>query len=233
MVSVCIASYNGSKYITRQINSILSQLKNNDEIIVSDDNSSDNTCELLDEFNDKRIKIIRNKKTIGPLANFENALKNANGHYVFLSDQDDIWAPDKILLMTEYLQKYDLVLSDCEVVDEALNTLIPSFFDYRSSKPGLLRNLYKNSYIGCCMAFRREVLTYALPFPTSVHMHDWWIGLLVELNGCVGFVHKPLMKYVRHGKNASPTGEASDYSSIERIQTRLILLWYIFKRWLC
>ncbi|GAB2520337.1 glycosyltransferase family 2 protein [Spirosoma aerophilum] len=226
-----MATYNGSKYVIRQIDSIIDQLGVDDEIVVSDDNSTDDTYDVILAMNDKRIKIVKNNILYkGPLANFENALKHAKGEYIFLSDQDDIWASNKIEIMTQKLEFYDLVLSDCEVVDESINVIIPSFFDFRHSRSGIFRNLYKNSYIGCCMAFRREVLKYALPFPASIHMHDWWIGLLVEARGNVCFVHQPLMKYVRHGNNASPTGEVSSYTVSEQVRTRLLLSWHLFKR---
>lgn len=230
MVSVCLATFNGSKYIVRQLKSILSQLGDNDEIIVSDDNSTDDTCDLLVSFNDKRITVVKNSGNKGPVSNFENALKVAKGDYIFLSDQDDIWLPNKVSVMCAGLINNHLVLSNCEVVDKELVTLISSFFDYRNSKPGFWINMYKNSYIGCCMAFRREVLNYVLPFPKSIHMHDWWIGLLVELNGHVEFIEQPLMKYVRHGNNASPTGELSTNSIVTQVENRVIMLWYLLKR---
>lgn len=225
-----MATFNGSQYVIRQLNSILLQLGNNDEIIISDDNSTDNTCDLLMSLNDKRVIVIKNSGGKGPVSNFENALKIAKGDFIFLSDQDDIWLPDKVSVMCAGLAKNHLVLSNCEVVDKELITLIPSFFDYRQSRPGFLKNIYKNSYIGCCMAFRREVLSYALPFPKSIHMHDWWIGLLVELNGNVEFIDQPLMKYIRHGNNASPTGELSTYTLTTQVQNRVVMLWHLLKR---
>lgn len=226
-----MATYNGAKYVIRQIDSIICQLSDNDEVIISDDGSTDDTWELLYAIQDKRVKVIKNNGLRkGPLANFENALKCAKGDYIFLSDQDDVWASHKVEVMSEKLAHCDLVICDCTVVDESYAVLIPSFFSYRKSKPGFLKNIYKNSYIGCCMAFKREVLNYALPFPPSIHMHDWWIGLLVEAKGTVCFVHQPLMNYVRHGSNASPTGELSSYSFSEQVKTRLLLLWSLFKR---
>ncbi|QIP12031.1 glycosyltransferase family 2 protein [Spirosoma aureum] len=231
MISICLATYNGAKYIVRQIESILPQLLDEDEIIISDDNSTDNTLQLISSIQDSRIKLIKNMKGKGPIANFESALNNANGDFIFLCDQDDVWFVNKIEVMKNELKKYDLVLSDCEVVNENLEVLIPSFFYFRNSRAGFFYNIYKNSYMGCCMAFRRDVLKYALPFPKSIHMHDWWIGLLVELRGSVGFIDRPLMKYVRHGNNASPTGEASQYSFIVRTFNRLLLLVNLLVRW--
>jgi glycosyltransferase involved in cell wall biosynthesis len=224
-----MATYNGEKFIGRQLNSILDQLMVDDEVIISDDSSTDQTIEIIKKINDPRIHLLEKQKFQSPLLNFENALKEASGDFIFLSDQDDIWLPDKISRIIPLFNQYDLILSDCEVVNEKNEQLQESFFKYRNSKPGFLNNLYKNSYIGCCMAFRREVLTYALPFPGNIHMHDWWIGLLVEAKGQVCFYPKPLISYVRHGGNASPTGE-SGYGLMKQIYNRYILLLEVTKR---
>ena len=91
MISVCIATYNGEKYIEEQIASILPQLKENDEIIISDDYSTDNTIQVLTKINSKKIKIFKNQGEKGYTSNFENAIKQAKGNYIFLCDQDDVW----------------------------------------------------------------------------------------------------------------------------------------------
>lgn len=222
-ISVCLATYNGEKFIERQLRSILSQLGSEDEIIVSDDHSTDRTAIIIINCKDPRVKFLYNKGDRGPLGNFENALKNSTGEILFLCDQDDVWLPDKVGKTVQLLQNYDLVLSNCKVVDSDLNEIYPSFFTVRGSKIGFIRNLYKNSYMGCCMAFRRNILSYALPFPRYVHMHDWWIGLLAEIYGKVCFYDEPLILYVRHGDNASPTGEDS-YSFVQKLYNRFRLI---------
>ncbi|MGF7216829.1 glycosyltransferase involved in cell wall biosynthesis [Spirosoma lacussanchae] len=229
-VSVCIATYNGAAHIRAQLRSILKQLGPNDEIIVSDDNSIDNTTSIIQSFNDSRIIVIQNTSSRGPVSNFENSIRHSSGDYIFLADQDDVWCPNKLEIMRKCLESKDLVLSDCEVVDANLQTLIPSFFKYRGSKPGFWYNLYKNSYVGCCMAFKRSVLGYVLPFPSQIHMHDWWIGLCVELKGSVEFISLPLIKYVRHGENASQTGEESNYNYFQRFTNRFLLAWCVLRR---
>ena len=183
MISVCIATYNGGKYIKEQIDSILLQLGRKDEIIISDDSSTDDTLSIIKSYNDPRIKIFFNKSTHSPIFNFENAIRNAKGSYIFLADQDDIWLPNKINNTVDLLKQYDLVVSDCKVVDQNLNVLEESFFYKRNSGTGFCKNLFKNTYLGCCMAFRKEILCYILPFPKRIAMHDIWIGLSVELNG--------------------------------------------------
>lgn len=97
MISVCIATYNGEKFIKQQLTSILEQLAPADEIIVSDDNSKDNTRNIIEELNDGRIKIIDGPGMSSPTKNFEQALKHAKGDYIFLADQDDVWKRAKFL----------------------------------------------------------------------------------------------------------------------------------------
>ena len=228
-ISVCIACYNGERFIKRQIHSILFQLAEDDEVIISDDGSTDETLSIINSFEDERIFLTSNKGTPGLVGNFEEALKEATGDYVFLADQDDVWLPGKVASMTSLLHVYDLVLSDCVVVNEKNELIQLSFFRFRGSRPGFWYNMYKNSYMGCCMAFRREVLLYALPFPHRIHMHDWWIGLLVEVKGKVYFHTQPTINYVRHGNNASPTGE-SGYGILRRLKNRYYLLINVLRR---
>lgn len=228
-ISVCMATYNGEKYILQQLLSILSQLSSDDEVIISDDKSTDGTLEIIANLADRRIRVSKNTGRPGPLGNFEQAIKQATRSLILLADQDDVWLPNKVKDIQLLLQTNDLVLSDCQVVDENGRVIYESFFKHRGSQPGFWRNLYKNSYIGCCMAFRREVTDYALPFPPQVHMHDWWIGLLVEAKGRVYFYPEPLIRYVRHGANASPTGEGG-YDFIKQLQNRFLLLLYVVKR---
>ncbi|GAB4015098.1 glycosyltransferase family 2 protein [Spirosoma koreense] len=228
-VSVCMATYNGALFIEEQIISILNQLSDDDELIISDDGSTDSTISLIESFCDPRIHLVINPRYGSAVRNFENALRHAKGKVIFLSDQDDIWYPDKVEVLLKDLNHYDLVLTDCRVVDEQGHTLSESFFASRGSQLGFWRNLWKNSYMGCCMAFNRKVLTYALPFPKHIHMHDWWIGLLTELHGTSYFRNQPLIQYRRHKANVSPTSEGSYHWGI-RIVNRLWMGWYVFKR---
>ena len=177
MISVCIATFNGEKYIREQLTSILLQLSDDDEIIISDDLSTDHTLDIINELHDKRIRVLHHSKGKYRYSfdytthNIENAINHSQGDVIFLADQDDVWLPNKIEVMMPYLEQYDLVLSDCTVVDENLRIQHLSYFDLVSSKQGIFRNLMKNAYLGCCMAFKRKLLKYALPFPSSMVAH--------------------------------------------------------------
>ena len=148
-----MATYNGERYIKEQVSSILQQLGEADELIVSDDGSTDSTLNVLASFHDPRIKVFN-----GLTYNFENAIKNANGDYLFLSDQDDVWESNKVERMMEALRHYDLVVSDAWISDENAVSTGLSLYDIYKPRKGFWPTLYHTTYIGCCMAFRRKIL---------------------------------------------------------------------------
>ncbi|MBY0433068.1 MAG: glycosyltransferase [Cyclobacteriaceae bacterium] len=221
-VSVCVAVKNGSAYLRDQLVSILPQLAGDDEVIISDDHSSDDSVKIIRELNDVRIRVTTNPGN-GVVSNFENALSRAQGSYIFLSDQDDVWAPNKISTMVSYLTSHDLVVCDSLIMDAGLQAAKGSFYKQNRSGKGLFRNLLKNSYMGCCMAFHRKVMEKALPFPLSIPMHDIWIGLVGELYFDVKFIDDTLVYHRRHAGNASTTSQRSKTSLSKKITDRLNL----------
>lgn len=230
MISVCIATYNGENFIKEQLDSILIQLNANDELIISDDSSTDNTLKIIHSYDDKRIKLLPNQKFHSPIYNFENALKHSKGDFVFLSDQDDVWEANKIEVMLSHLSKYSLAVSNCSIVDKNGEVIRESYFNDETLKTGVFRNLIHNNYLGCCMAFRREVLDIALPFPTKIAMHDIWLGLCAAHFFSTIFIPDKLIRYRRHGNNASVTAEASNLAWSYRIKYRLYFLYHLIKR---
>ena len=223
-ISVCMATFNGERFISQQVSTIIKQLRQDDELIISDDSSTDNTVEIIKGFHDNRIILLENQKFNNPILNVENSIKNSKGNIIFLSDQDDVWFNGKVQEMIEWLGFYDLVVSDCKVTDENLNILSPSFFKSRKSGKGVIKNLFKNSYLGCCMAFKRTLLKYILPFPKNIPMHDWWIGLVAELTGKVIFLEEPLIFYRRHNKSVSATARQSNEILFKKLKWRYIML---------
>jgi len=222
-ISVCIAAYNGERFIHEQIASILPQLGPDDELIVSDDTSEDRTVEIVKRFNDPRIVLLEGNFR-SHVRNFEHALKHARGTYIFLADQDDIWEPNKVERMLEALETCDLVLSDATMIDEEGNRIFDSFYRFNRSRPGLLKNFHKNSYLGCCMAFRRPLLDHALPFPAHINMHDWWIGMLAELSFRRCFIEDKLVLYRRHGDAVT----SMDGTSKNPLWKKLLFRYHLF-----
>ena len=225
-ISVCMATYNGEKYVKEQLDSILTQLQPTDEIIISDDGSSDGTLMIIESFNDSRIKLINNNFRKGITGNFENALNHVTGEHIFLSDQDDVWLPNKIALNIEALKYNDLVVSNCNVVDENKNVITYSYFKLANSGKGFLKNFYRSSYLGCCLAFNRKVLEKVLPIPSSLPLfHDWWIGFIADTNYRVEFIETPCMLYRRHDSNVSPTTSKSKRPLYKKFFDRFQLLY--------
>ncbi len=232
-ISVCMATYNGEKYIKEQLDSILCQIVENDEVIISDDSSTDNTVEIINAFNDDRIKIYKNEKEKGYTRNFENALEKASGDIIFLSDQDDIWIEDKVKKMTEILENYDFVVSDNSIVNENLEVINKSHFEVYKTKNGFLTNLLLPRYVGACMAFKKNVLQKSLPFPNNAKLsaHDYWISLIAEMYFKSYKLDEQLLLYRRHGTNASSGGEKSKNSLSHKLKVRLYTLIHLVKRY--
>ena len=231
MISVCLASFNGAPYIREQIASILSQLGPGDELIVSDDGSSDGTPDIIRGLNDERVRLLSGHARVGVVQNFERAILASVGEIIFLSDQDDVWLPGKVEACLATLKSNILVVTDCRVVDSDLRVTHDSFFVFRGSRPGILRNIFRNTYLGCCMAFRRELLGAALPLPARVPMHDMWLGLVAETVGRVAFISTPYLLFRRHGKNASPTyKEKNPFGVMAKLSYRLLLMRLLLAR---
>ena len=226
MISVCIATYNGERFIREQIDSILRQLSSDDEIIVSDDGSTDDTISSINSIDDKRIRVIEGPRKQSPTSNFECALKASKGDYIFMSDQDDVWKPNKVKICMEWLQRYDCVVSDAEVTDSSLNPLYPSLYAIMQVRQGRIYNtIWKNGYTGCCMAFRRNVLEASLPFPKDIPMHDIWIGNVAAYKYNVMFIPDTLIYFRRHEDTTSCNGKGSKYSIWQQMKFR----WSVIK----
>lgn len=232
MVSVCMATFNGEEFILEQIQSILNQLDSHDELIISDDGSTDATISLVESLEDKRIKIIKDSNFKSPIYNFENALKYATGEYIFMSDQDDVWLDNKVKIMVEQIELgYDLVISDCELVDQNLIKWNSSYFHFNNSGAGIVKNIFKNSYMGCCMAMSRRLVDKCLPFPHNLPMHDSYIGLVAELKFKVKFIKVPLILHRKHSNNSSSTSTGkSNYSFIQKTMFRIYLILALIKK---
>jgi glycosyltransferase involved in cell wall biosynthesis len=205
-----MATYNGEKYIRRQLDSIIKQLRDDDEVIIVDDFSTDNTINIIEEIKDKRIKVYKNQCNVGFLATFERSIKIATGDVIFLSDQDDIWMDNKLERVLEMFKtsNADIVFHDAVIIDENYEILYRSFSELRKISKSAIKNFIFNSYTGCCMAFKADVRKIILPIPAAAVYHDRWIGIIGDLfNKKIEFIHDKLIYYVRHGNNVSPTSK--------------------------
>ncbi len=218
-ISVCIPTYNGERYIREQLESILNQLDAQDEVIISDDNSTDRTLEIIQSLNDSRIRIYHHLRENNPyrglfrtlycvLKNVENAMRQSTGSIVFLSDQDDVWLPGKVdRVLQEFQQGADLVLHDSTIVDAQGYTVCQSTFECRQPSMNPLRVLFMYYFQGAAMAFSKQVKEDVLPFPSLPICHDHWIGINAFFRKRkIAIVRKQLLLYRRHGNNVSVAG---------------------------
>lgn len=226
-ISVALAYYDGAEYIEEQLTSILAQLGTEDELILSVDRAFDGSMDLLAawEEKDKRI-FLTNGPAKGVVKNFEHAIKMCSGDLIFLSDQDDVWLPHKVekVKAAFYDNEVQAVLHDARIVDENKKELEPSFFKLRHSDTGFLKNLWRNSYVGCCMAFRKELVPEILPIPESIYMHDYWIGAVAEQVGKVELIREPLILYRRHSSNVTEMQHGSFFFMLEKRWNMLMTL---------
>ena len=230
-VDILLATYNGEKYIKEQVESILNQTYENIQIIISDDCSTDKTRQVLKEYeNNEKIKIFYQENNLGYVKNFDFLLKQVESNLYMLSDQDDVWKKEKVEKSVEKIEseKLDLVFGDLEVVDENLNTLYKSYNRYmhlihkikKYQKDYRLQYLY-NCMTGCTIISRKNWIDKVLPFPTNSKymIHDYWLGLVIALNGKVGYIEEPYILYRQHGKNQVGSKKASKTASkLEKVR---------------
>lgn len=229
MISVALAAYKGEKYIYEQIKSILPQLGEGDEVVVSDDRPGGITEKIVRKMMEKDTRIVYLEGPgKGVVANFVNAIRHCRGDKIFLCDQDDVWLPDKVKqVMKAFSEGADLVLHNAYVTDKKLKITDTSFFELRGSRKGVMHNIAKNSYMGCCMAFDRKMLKRIMPIPRNVPMHDQWIGLVCEVYGKVTFVDQPLIYHRMHGDNVTGTSQTS-FS--QKMQWRRSIISRLYRR---
>lgn len=231
-ISVAMTTYNGAAYLKEQMDSIYSQLGTEDEIVISDDGSSDNTLQILQSYQNGSVSVrILNGPQAGIKKNVEHVLKHCRGKYIFLADQDDIWFPEKVSRILQCFtdSRVNLVVHDAIVfAKDTQKPVMNSFFAFRHSRAGICKNIWRNSYIGCCMAFRSALLEQALPIPSAVEMHDQWLGILNDFYYRKSyFLKEPLLYYRRHGDNNSAM---VPYSKRKRLKNRLVFIGQFIKR---
>lgn len=226
-VSVVLATFNGEKYIKEQIESILTQLSEEDELLISDDGSNDNTIDIIRDctYRYKNVKILKGPQK-GYICNFQFLLSQATKDIVCISDQDDIWLPQKVSeIKKEFAQNKEawVVLHNAEFINGEGCKLYGELFQIRQTRHGVIRNLIKSSYYGCCMALRRKYVDFIIPFPMCEYNYDQWIGLFAELHKKSIYIYTPLIRHRLHGLNQS-VGRNIIYKLKFRIYTMLYIL---------
>jgi len=225
MIDIVIATYNGSKYLPSQLDSIIAQDCGDWRILLRDDGSSDATIEILKNYSNRlqdKLVVLNDKQgNIGIIGNFAYLLASTTAPYVMLCDQDDIWNPDKISLTLQAMKEAEsissdelpiLVHTDLKVVDDQLNMLNKSFWHYQNINPYLdsyNRLIVQNTVTGCTVMINQALLRLALPIPSQVIMHDWWLALVASFFGKVVVLEEQTMLYRQHGNNDTGAKEWS------------------------
>lgn len=228
-----MATYNGERFLREQIDSILCQLNPEDELIISDDGSTDGTLEIIASYQDSRIKLLHHKKKpeyekikysrnfYYATDNFENALTAAQGDYIFLADQDDVWLPNRVEKMVSVLNQYDCVMCNVNLIDQTGKVIKNHFFFKNPVPKNVLLYILKTRILGCCLAFRKGLLNYSLPFPRTLLSHDYWLGCIAIFNFNFFFLEEPLLLYRRTNFNVSTTSSKSENPLFYKVLYRL------------
>jgi glycosyltransferase involved in cell wall biosynthesis len=230
-LSIALGTYNGAAYLKEQLESFAAQTRAPNELVISDDHSTDDTLRLVEEFAATAgfpVCLSVNESNLGTAKNFEKAISLCRGDVILLSDQDDVWHSDKLETVERIFEakpQLSLVFSDAELVDERLRLFDETLFDrlnFNGRKQGLVKSgraldvqLRENLVCGCTMAFRADLKELVLPIPGEGPLvHDGWIVLLIAAVGEIDFINRPLLKYRQHSAQQCRVTKSSSWHEI-------------------
>lgn len=227
-LSIALCTYNGAVYLREQLGSIAAQTRAPDELVISDDQSTDDTIRLIEEFAATTgfpVRLSVNESNLGTAKNFEKAISLCRGDVILLSDQDDVWHSDKLESVERIFEarpQLSLIFSDAELVDGALRLFDETLFDlvhFDGRKQRLVKSgraldvqLRENLVCGCTVAFRAALKELVLPIPGDGPLvHDGWIMLLIAAVGEIDFINRPLLKYRQHSAQQCRASKTSSW----------------------
>lgn len=222
LVSIAMSTYNGGLFLKEQLDSILKQTYRNLEIIISDDSSTDNTIEIIKEYQnkDKRIVFYQNKENLGFVKNFEKAISLCNGDYIALADQDDIWKNNKIELFLSQIEENVLIYSNAAIIDKNSKETGSNFIlksNIRKWDSNISFLLY-NVISGNTMMFKKELIKYILPFPMNITYHDFWIAFVAATYGTITYTDEPMTFYRRYNEQVTCHEKQTHKSYFEKLK---------------
>ncbi|KQS28252.1 glycosyltransferase family 2 protein [Dyadobacter sp. Leaf189] len=226
LISVALCTYNGQRFLKKQLDSLVTQSYNNLEIVVVDDCSTDLTFDILLTYAAEYpfIRIHSNESRLGYNKNFEKALKLCAGQFIAICDQDDIWSKEKLRVQLQAIQNHTLIYCDSDLIDssgKAMDRRMSGKFNfYKGSTPETF--LFMNCVSGHTILMRRSLLNYALPFSSEFH-YDQWLAYVACCVGSIDFVSESLVQYRIHDHNctnllASPMRRAGPRIIKDKIQ---------------
>lgn len=208
MVEILIALYNSSKYIREQIESIENQTYKNIKIIVRDDDSTDNTLDIIEELKNKyhNIQIVfDNVKCGNPKDNFGELIKHASAEYIMFCDHDDVWLDNKVEISVNAISRFDDIptmgSTDSILVDEKLENIDSNKLETSKKTDQFSRLLVDNCYMGCTMILNKKLYNMINNIPKECLMHDIWVALVASSMGKIVIIPEKCMLYRQHGNN--------------------------------
>jgi glycosyltransferase involved in cell wall biosynthesis len=227
LISIVMATYNGEKYLREQVDSLLAQSYPTLEFIFVDDASSDSSIAILQEYasQDERIRLVTNPENQGLLATFETGIRAAKGEMIALSDQDDVWMPDKIRLLAGAIGSHSMIYADSALTDAA-GLVTGKFSDrnYLCDYPTGLHYVFGTKAMGHAMLFKCEIIDIALPFPDYVG-HDYILGFAAAALNGVSYFPETLVNYRQHSSNtmgADLSKGKKNYNTREERNARIV-----------
>jgi glycosyltransferase involved in cell wall biosynthesis len=227
LISIVMATYNGEKYLREQVDSLLAQSYPTLEFIFVDDDSSDSSLAILQEYalQDERIRLVTNPANQGLLATFETGIRAAKGEMIALSDQDDVWMPEKISLLAGAIGSHSMIYADSALTDAA-GIVTGKFSDHNHlcDYPTGLHYVFGTKAMGHAMLFKREIINIALPFPDFVG-HDFILGFAAAALHGVSYFPATLVNYRQHSSNtmgADLSKGMKNYNTREERNARIV-----------
>lgn len=223
-ISIIIATYNGAAYLREQLDSIIAQTLTADEIIIQDDCSSDGTAEIIQSYSSNLpIKFFKNSENLGYIRNFESAIAKAQGEFIAICDQDDLWVPEKLERLMEKIGTKSLVYADSKLIDSDGNpmgqTLSEKLRNRFIEAPSPLCFVYDNCVSAHAILLHRSLLQHLFPFPKHLYF-DAWIAACAASQKGIGYVDEPLVGYRQHASNTLSVHHKTKRSFMEKLSSK-------------
>lgn len=224
MISIALATYNGSKFLREQLDSILAQSMEDFEVVACDDCSTDETRQILEEYasKDSRFKVFLNKNNLGFKKNFEHILSLCKGEFIAFCDQDDIWESNHLEILYNNIGNNDCIGANSLIIDENGISQNKTLLEYwpihlmpKNEKELFQHELYSNVIQGTASLIRASLINQALPIPENIKYHDYWFALVAGLNEKCKYIGDVVLKYRRHSNNASEYQKFTIWNAIK------------------
>lgn len=213
-ISIALAIYNGSKFLEKQLESLVSQTIQPSEIVIVDDFSTDDSDQIIQnfDFGDILVRYYKNERNLGVNKTFKKLILLCTGDYIATCDQDDIWLPNKLELSLRAMQEMEqsvpcIVYTDLKIIDQNDNLLKPSLYADWGIDPAkypFRLVLFDNVIIGCTAFFNKQMQSSVKLMPHNVKMHDYWMALIGYSFGSYRYVNEPAILYRSHQNSVTP-----------------------------